>query len=159
VEIVKADFSVKAHCDDYVRLLNDYALSVMGGGIALKSGVLDSLASEIAQREFITVFLAYINEDAVALMTCMEGFSTFKCRPLMNIHDIYVANDFRGKGIATQLLNSAEQLAKQKKCCKLTLEVLEGNTIAKMAYQKFGFAGYELNPEIGSALFWEKSLD
>jgi hypothetical protein len=40
----------------------------------------------------------------------------------------------------------------------VTLEVLEGNQIAKNAYIKFGFAGYELDPKMGKALFWEKPL-
>jgi len=44
-------------------------------------------------------------------------------------------------------------------CCKLTLEVLEGNTVARAAYQACGYSGYELNPEIGKALFWQKKLE
>ena len=46
----------------------------------------------------------------------------------------------------------------KKNCCKITLEVLEGNTIAKNAYKKFGFMGYELDPKMGKAMLWEKSL-
>ncbi len=158
VDIVQADLLSKKHGDDYVRLLNSYAVDVMGGGTKLNSTVRDNLATEIAGREFITVFLAYENNQAIGLITCMLGFSTFQCRALLNIHDVYVANDYRGQGIANKLLQSAEQLARENNCCKLTLEVLQGNTIAKKAYQNFGFKNYELTPEIGSALFWEKLL-
>ncbi len=159
ITLVQAEFVNKKHCDDYVRLLNDYAIDVMGGGTALDSRVRDELANEIAKRDSISVFLAYENDNAVGLITCIEGFSTFQCSPLMNIHDVYVAPEFRGMGISITLLQSAEQWARKKSCCKLTLEVLQGNTIAKSAYQKFGFSGYELNPEIGSAFFWEKKLN
>jgi ribosomal protein S18 acetylase RimI-like enzyme len=55
-------------------------------------------------------------------------------------------------------LQSAEQIAIELGCCKLTLEVLEHNYIAQKAYRSFGFAGYELNPNMGKALFWEKKL-
>ena len=159
VQIIKVDFLITKQSKDYVRLLNDYALDVMGGGIELDPRVRKDLAAEIAKRDFMTIFLAYDNEIAIGLLTCIEGFSTFQCRPLMNIHDVYVANNYRKQGISTKLLQSAENLAKQNACCKLTLEVLQGNTTAKIAYQKFGFKGYELHPEIGSALFWEKTLN
>ena len=43
-------------------------------------------------------------------------------------------------------------------CCKLTLEVLDNNFIAKALYKKFGFSDYQLDPEYGNALFWEKKL-
>ena len=41
---------------------------------------------------------------------------------------------------------------------KLTLEVLEGNSVAQSAYRAFGFEGYELDPQMGKALFWQKKL-
>lgn len=43
-------------------------------------------------------------------------------------------------------------------CCKLTLEVLEGNKLAQQVYRRFGFQGYELDPKMGRALFYEKKL-
>ena len=52
-----------------------------------------------------------------------------------------------------------EEIAISKGCCKLTLEVLSGNAVAKASYEKFGFSGYELDPKVGNALFWQKSLN
>jgi len=158
VQIIQADFSNTNHRSDYVRLLNDYARDEMGGDTALGAEVLDNLPDEIAQRDFISVYLAYDNKNAIGLITCMEGFSTFQCRPLLNIHDVYVVRDYRGQGISTKLLHAAQALAIDGECCKLTLEVLQGNDIAKIAYQNFGFKAYELNPDTGTALFWEKKL-
>jgi ribosomal protein S18 acetylase RimI-like enzyme len=56
------------------------------------------------------------------------------------------------------MLEKVEELALEKGCCKLTLEVLQGNTIAQNSYEKFGFANYVLDPEMGSAMFWQKAL-
>ena len=56
-------------------------------------------------------------------------------------------------------MQKAEEIALSLDCCKLTLEVLEGNHIAQSAYKTFGFSGYELNPQMGKALFWEKKLN
>jgi len=54
------------------------------------------------------------------------------------------------------MLHEVEKIAKERGCCKLTLEVLEGNCSAKKSYEKFGFSGYELDSEVGKALFWQK---
>jgi ribosomal protein S18 acetylase RimI-like enzyme len=67
-------------------------------------------------------------------------------------------SDFRGQGISKKLLQKSEEIAKSLGCCKLTLEVLEGNTTAQAAYKASGFAGYELDPQMGKALFWQKKL-
>ncbi len=56
------------------------------------------------------------------------------------------------------MLEKVEKIALDKDCCKLTLEVFEGNLVAQKSYRKFGFSAYELAPEMGQALFWEKAL-
>jgi GNAT superfamily N-acetyltransferase len=61
-------------------------------------------------------------------------------------------------GISKKLLAKAEDIAKELGCCKLTLEVLEGNTIARALYQSCGYEGYQLDTNIGNALFWQKKL-
>ena len=38
------------------------------------------------------------------------------------------------------------------------LKVLQGNGVAKSAYQGFGFNAYELDPENGTAELWQKKL-
>jgi ribosomal protein S18 acetylase RimI-like enzyme len=77
---------------------------------------------------------------------------------LLNIHDVIVAEAYRSQGLSRRLLEAVETMARGLGCCKLTLEVLEGNTIAQAAYRSVGFSGYELDPAIGKALFWEKKL-
>lgn len=56
------------------------------------------------------------------------------------------------------LLREAENIAIEKGCCKMTLEVLQGNEHAQSAYSKFGLCAYQLDSEMGKALFWEKRL-
>ena len=74
------------------------------------------------------------------------------------MHDIVVVEEFRGQGISHLLLLEVENMAVEKNCCKITLEVLERNTPAKNSYIKFGFRDYEIDPAFGKALFWEKEL-
>ena len=53
---------------------------------------------------------------------------------------------------------AVEQIARDKGCCKITLEVLQGNVVAQALYGKLGYAGYVLGDEGGHALFWQKKL-
>jgi len=94
----------------------------------------------------------------VGLINCFEGYSTFKAQPLLNVHDIVVHPRHRGQGIGQALLAAAQQLAIERGCCKLTLEVLSGNTVAMKSYDRFGFAHYQLDPEAGHAVLMQKWL-
>jgi len=158
IKVIRANLSNPTHSNALVTLLNAYALDPMGGGEELSDFTKENLASEIQKRTDTTVILAFDDDKPAGLINCIEGFSTFMSKPLMNIHDVYVGVDYRGKGLARQLLQAAEDLAIEKQCCKVTLEVLEGNKPAQSAYLKFGFAGYELDPTMGKAMFWQKKL-
>lgn len=158
MKIVKADLSNKTHEAALLYLLDAYALDPMGGGEALSAYTQSHLAEAIRKRPFISVFIAFDEDEPAGLITCMEGFSTFQCKPLLNIHDVVVARPYRGRGLSKKLLAAAEALAIERGCCKLTLEVLEGNEIARAAYTSFGFHAYQLDPAYGRALFWEKKL-
>lgn len=158
MHIFEADLTDAQHANAVVFLLNSYANSPEGGGKPLPEEVQRNLAGTLQQRSEATVVLAFEEDTPAGLVICLEGFSTFSCKPLLNIHDVFVASGYRGQGLARRLFDHVETIAKARGCCKLTLEVLEGNERARAAYTKFGFAGYELDPEMGRALFWEKKL-
>lgn len=157
-EVIVADYSNGQHAADISFLLNSYAQDPMGGGQALPDYVQDNLAAALAKVPNAFSVLCYVDGKPAGLTNCLQGFSTFKCKPLINIHDVVVLSGFRGKQISQHMLKKVEEVANERGCCKITLEVLEGNTIAKNSYLKFGFAGYALDPEMGNAMFWEKGL-
>jgi GNAT superfamily N-acetyltransferase len=156
--ILTADFNNPAHAEAIVYLLNEYAKDPMGGGAELSDFVKTNLISEMAKRASVHAILAFVNGKPAGLANCIEGFSTFACKPLLNIHDMVVLAEYRGQGISSLLLKKAEELAKSMGCCKLTLEVLEGNKTAQAAYVANGFMGYQLVSEMGQAMFWQKKL-
>lgn len=158
LEVVIADYLNSQHANDVVYLLNNYAQDPMGGGSPLSNAVKQNLALELSKLPHAFSVICYADGKPAGLINCFEAFSTFKCKPLINIHDIAVVKEFRGLGISQLMLAKVEEQAKQKGCCKITLEVLEGNDIAKNAYMKFGFDGYELDPKMGKALFWQKLI-
>ena len=159
IEIIQARYTNTKHADDIVKLMNAYAQDKMGGGHMLSSYVQDNLVHELANRTYAFSVLAYVGDEAVGLINCFEAFSTFACEPLVNIHDLMVLDTHRGMSVSQKMLEKVEEIAKSRGCCKLTLEVLEGNDIARASYEKFGFTWYELDPDMGKALFWHKVFD
>ena len=96
--------------------------------------------------------------NPVGLVNCIEGFSTFACRSLVNVHDVVVLSGYRGQRIGERMLELVDTLARERGACKLTLEVLEGNAGAQRLYQRMGFANYQLDPAMGNAQFMQKVL-
>lgn len=158
INIVLVDYQNPQQGSDLVLLLDSYARDPMGGGDPLNQFVKDNLVAELSKRDFGLSLIAYVEGEPAALLNAFEGFSTFACKPLFNVHDIMVREEFRGLQLSQLLMKALEKIALEKGCCKITLEVLEGNQIAQNAYRKAGFAGYELDPQMGKAMFWQKKL-
>ncbi len=158
VKVIKADYSNSTHKKEIQFLLNEYAADPMGGGKPLNDEVNNNVVNELSKLSYAFSLIGYIDDTPVGLVNCFESFSTFACKPIINIHDFMVLKKHRGRGISQELLTSVEEIAKSKGCCKVTLEVLSKNEAAKASYKKFGFSGYELNSAAGNALFWQKLI-
>jgi len=158
IKIILADYSNEQHEKEIPMLLDGYASDPMGGGKSLDDKIKNSIVKELSKLPHAFSVIAYVDGQPAGLANCFEAFSTFACKPLINIHDFVVLNEYRGKGISQIMLKKVEEIARSKDCCKVTLEVLSNNEVAKSAYKKFAFSGYELDPEVGFALFWQKSL-
>ena len=158
LQVRRADYANSTDRTALVELLNAYAIDPMGGGEPLAEGVRATLCERLAQVPLAASFIAWLGGEAVGLVNCFEGFSTFKARPLLNVHDIVVLPAHRARGVGQALLAAAEQHAQERGCCKLTLEVLSGNARALRSYDRFGFAPYTLDPREGQALLMQKWL-
>ena len=158
LSVVQADYFDAQHQQDIPYLLDLYAKDPMGGGQPLSEQVKGNLVKALSKLPPAFSVIAYVDDKPAGLVNCFEGFSTFACQPLINIHDVAVLNDYRGQGISQQMLAKVEEIARERGCCKLTLEVLSENSIAMSSYKKFGFSDYALDPDAGTALFWQKKL-
>lgn len=156
--ITLADFADPADAAAIVLVLDAYARDPMGGGEPLSADVRERLVPAMAQVPGAFAVLARLGDEAVGLATCFMGFSTFAARPLVNIHDVSVLPGHRGRGIARALFAAIEDEARGRGACKVTLEVLTGNQRAKDIYASLGYGDFQLDPEAGHALFWQKRL-
>ena len=162
MRVERVDYLAPRDARALVMLLDAYARDPMGGGQDLSDEVKARLCADLAQRPGAASFIAWLgtceSAQPIGLINCLEGYSTFKAQPLLNIHDIAVLPAHRGQGVGQALLAAAQDHALAFGCCKLTLEVLTGNQAALASYQRFGFAPYALDPAAGQASFMHKWL-
>lgn len=158
LRVVQADYQDMNHAQALVDLLDAYARDPAGGGSPLSDFARGHLVMGLSERPSAFSVLAFDGETPVGLANCFEGFSTFACRPLVNIHDLAVMPGHRGRGVAERLLEQVEAIARSRGACKLTLEVLQGNRPAQRLYARVGFAGYQLDDDMGQAQFLQKWL-
>ncbi len=158
LHICRADYHDPMHGNALVELLDAYAQDPAGGAEPLSDFAKNHLVNALAARPQAFSVLAFEGNKPVGLINCIEGFSTFACRPLVNIHDVAVLASHRGQRVGEQMLALVEQIARERGACKLTLEVLQGNRSAIRLYERVGFAGYQLDPALGQAQFLQKWL-
>jgi GNAT superfamily N-acetyltransferase len=158
VTVRLADYADAADAARVVALLDSYARDPMGGGKPLSEDVRERLVPGLAAHPGAFSLLAFAGDEALGLANCITGFSTFAAYPLVNIHDMAVLPEARGQGVGRALMLAVEAEARARGACKITLEVLSGNDTAKGLYAALGYGDYALDPQAGTALFWEKKL-
>ena len=158
IEVVLVDYGNAVHSTALVDLLDAYAQDPAGGGTPHEAKVRAGLPAALAARPQAFSVLAYDGTQPVGLINCIEGFSTFACKPLVNVHDVVVLASHRGRRVAQRMFERVEQEARARGACKLTLEVLSGNASALRSYEREGFSGYQLDPAFGHAVFLQKKL-
>ena len=162
IRVVLVDYAKPSHAAALVAMLDAYASDPMGGGEGLSAHAKTALVPALAARPQAFSVLAFAGADdasPVGLVNCIEGFSTFACQPLVNVHDVAVLDGYRGQRIGERMLALVEALARERGACKLTLEVLSGNAGAVKLYQRVGFGDYALGSAMGTAHFMQKWLD
>lgn len=142
VRVLPADYGDPVHRAGIVDIIDSYATDPVGGGRPLADEVRAALVSELSRQPTARVFLAFVEDRPVGAAICFMGFSTFSARPLLNVHDLAVLPEWRGRGVGRALLAAAERRAREEGCCKLTLEVQDDNLRARGLYESFGFSDF-----------------
>jgi ribosomal protein S18 acetylase RimI-like enzyme len=156
VSVRNADLANADDAAAVLELLNGYAMDEMGQGKPFAQEIRDRLIAELRRQSNAVVLLAFSDGAPAGLAISFVGFSTFKARPLLNIHDFCVSPNFQGKGVGKALMSAIEREARQRECCKVTLEVREDNLRAQKLYLACGF---DAGKKGGDAmLFWGKTL-
>lgn len=150
MNVRRANLADPADAAAVLRLVDAYARDPRGGGEPLSPAVRERLVPGLAAHPTSCVWLAFDGAQAVGVCVAFIGYSTFRARPLLNIHDLAVLPEQRGRGIGHALLAAAESHARATGCCKLTLEVLDDNQPARRLYTRFGFEELRYGDSVGT---------
>ena len=151
--VTQADLHDTQHVRGLLAVLDSYASDPVGGGQPLRSDVLNRLPAMLRELPNARVLLAFVGDEIVGAAVCFFGLSTFRARPLVTLLPQY-----RGQGIGKALLAAAEEHARQRNCCKLTLEVQDDNARARALYQRFGFVDFVVGKPVPTR-FLAKGLE
>lgn len=159
IEIIEANLGDETLVRGVIAVLDSYAREPAGGQEPLAAEVRDRLLTDLKTVD-AAVILAALDDDerVVGVAVCFRGYSTFRARPLLNIHDLAVLPERRGQGVGTALLAAAERKARADGCCKLTLEVLDDNEGARRLYESVGFGDGGPGDRETTTLFMQKPL-
>jgi len=153
IEFEFCDFENPMHLNALSELLNMYMADPMGGAPQLNKLQQLRLVDGLANHPSSFVLFEIYNGTIVGLATCFINFSTFMVKPYLNIHDFFVHPNFRGNGLANNLMQELVSISKERKYGKITLEVREDNFVAQGLYKSLGFE--DCKPKM---YFWTKKL-
>lgn len=151
--IHECDFSDVDDLKAVGSLVNAYILDHYGGGKALTEIQQLRLVDALNEHPKAIVLLAEMNRIRCGMIIAFENFSTFSVRPMINIHDVIVLNEYRGRGIGRMMMEALEKIAKERKCSRLTLEVRKDNIVAQSLYRSSGFGDAE-----SPMYYWRKNI-
>ena len=91
-------------------------------------------------RPYAEVSLGYLADDPAAFALYFHNYSTFLGRPGIYLEDLYVREEFRGRGLGRAMLRSLARLAVERGCGRLEWAVLNWNEPAINFYRGLGAA-------------------
>lgn len=152
-KLFACDYTDTAHRKAVATLMNAYINDEMGGGKPLDETGQIRLVEGLEKHPKSVVILAETDGVFSGLLTAFENFATFSVCPMINIHDIIVLKEYRGKGIGRRLMRAIAEEAEKRGCGRITLEVRADNVNAQKLYRSEGFGEVEPNH-----YYWRKYL-
>ncbi len=130
-----------------VRLASADDAEAMNGMIAAfaaferlpNSSTVDSLRHELSRPDrVIEAVIAFLDGKPVGFATFFQTYSTFAARRGLYLEDIYVSEEHRNRGIATNILRFIAKLAIARNFARVEFTVLLWNNIAIEFFETLG---------------------
>jgi len=83
-------------------------------------------------------YLGKTGDTAIGYVTFYFTYSTFLARPTLYLEDIFVREEYRGKGLGREMLNFCRNVARDRGCGRMEWMVLDWNLPAIRFYEKTG---------------------
>jgi GNAT superfamily N-acetyltransferase len=119
---------------NFIRKLAEYG-DIAGEATVTEAEVRSAL---FGPRPVAEAILAYAGSEPAGFAVYSFTFSSFMGKPGIYVEDLFVENQFRGKGIGKALLVTLARLGRERGCGRLEWSVLNWNEQAMEFYQDLG---------------------
>lgn len=89
------------------------------------------------------IFIAESEGQLVGFVQLYPLFSSTRMKRYWLLNDLYVNENYRGKGFSKELIEEAKELAKSTGACGVLLETGKSNDIGNKLYPSCGFEIYD----------------
>lgn len=103
-----------------------------------RNGCRRFLHDRISRQESV-ILLARLETRAVGFAQLYPSFSSIAMNRIWILNDLFVLESARQRGVGTELLNAAEQFARESNAIRLTLATGVENMSAQSLYEKLGW--------------------
>ncbi len=101
------------------------------------------LRNRMNNEESVIYVAELKNKSLAGFVQLYPYFSSTNLKRLWLLNDLYVNPNYRGQGISVQLIEKAQQLAKETNAHALMLETGKDNVVGNRLYPKTGFKLYD----------------
>lgn len=105
------------------------------------TGAIEFLKARISKDESI-VFIVVEGDVMAGFTQLYPVFSSMRMQRQWLLNDLFVKDEYRGRGFSKALLEQAKELCRQTQACGFTLETAKSNNIGNKLYPAMGM---ELN--------------
>ncbi|MDC8104912.1 MULTISPECIES: GNAT family N-acetyltransferase [Chryseobacterium] len=89
------------------------------------------------------IFVAQEEDKLIGFVQLYPIFSSTRMKRYWLLNDLYVNDQYRGKGYSKQLIEEAKELCKSSDACGVLLETGKSNDIGNQLYPACGFKLYD----------------
>lgn len=119
--------------DDLAGLFNDYRIFYgQGTDIEKAKGF---LKDRLTKNESV-VFVAFAGDSMAGFVQLYPVFSSVTMKKRWLLNDLFVKEEFRGRGFSIALIEPAKELCRQTGASGFVLETAKTNIIGNRLYQK-----------------------
>jgi GNAT superfamily N-acetyltransferase len=103
----------------------------------------ENFLKERIENKDSEIFVAESEGELVGFVQLYPLFSSTRMKRYWLLNDLYVNENYRGKGFSKELIEESKELAKSTNACGVLLETGKRNDIGNKLYPSCGFELYD----------------
>ncbi|MBN2605372.1 MAG: GNAT family N-acetyltransferase [Bacilli bacterium] len=98
----------------------------------------ESIETSLFDRKYAEVLLLEIDKKTIGFALYFYTFSTFEGKPTLYLEDLFIMEEYRGKGYGKATLTKLSKIAEFNGCARFEWSCLDWNQSAIDFYQSLG---------------------